>query len=281
MNPHAPAASQRPPLSDAELREYLAFAGELADAAQQVVRPLFRVPLTVDDKSLDRGFDPVTEADRGAESAMRGLIRARYPSHGILGEEHGSHSGSSALTWVLDPIDGTRAFITGMPLWGILVALHDGERPALGVVDQPYTGERFIGSRLGATLSARDGLHALAVRACPSLAEAVLLSTHPDMFASDQERETFQALQRRVRLTRFGGDCYAYCMLAHGFADLVVEAGLKPYDIQALIPIIEAAGGLVTDWRGDSAWAGGRVVAAGDSRVHAEALGVLAAAASD
>lgn len=263
-------------LTDAELREYLAFAGTLADAAAGVVRPLFRAGVVVDDKSRDQGYDPVTVADREAEAAMRSLIRTHCPSHGIFGEEHGRETGSSPLTWVLDPIDGTRAFITGMPLWGTLIALNDGHRPVLGIMDQPYTGERFIGSRLGGILSARDGTHTLEVRPCAALEDATLLCTHPGIFDCTIELPAFRALEGRVKLTRYGGDCYAYCMLAHGFADLVVEAGLQPYDIQALIPIIEAAGGIVTDWTGGPAWNGGQVLAAGDHRLHALALQVLA-----
>jgi myo-inositol-1(or 4)-monophosphatase len=266
-----------PAFSDAQLLEYLAFAGELADAAARVILPLFRAPLKVDDKCRNEGFDPVTEADRSGERVMREMIGARYPGHGILGEEFGHRHGRNSLTWVLDPIDGTRSFITGMPLWGVLIALNDGKRPILGVMEQPYTGERFAGSRLGATLTGRDGHHSLAVRRCPELAQAVLLSTHPDLFQRGSERDAFQSLAERVRMTRFGGDCYAYCMLAHGFVDLVVESGLQPYDIQALIPIIEGAGGVVTDWRGDPAWNGGQVLAAGDAHLHQATLELLAA----
>lgn len=272
----APIGASAETLTDAELREFLAFAGTLADAAAGVVRPLFRAGLAVDDKSRDRSYDPVTAADQEAEAAMRSLIRTHYPNHGIHGEEHGREAGSSPLTWVLDPIDGTRAFITGMPLWGTLIALHDGHRPVLGVMDQPYTGERFVGSRLGGILSARDGTHALEVRPCATLDEATLLCTHPGIFERGVELPAFQALEQRAKLTRFGGDCYGYCMLAYGFADLVVEAGLQPYDIQALVPIIEAAGGIVTNWTGGPAWNGGQVLAAGDRRLHAEALQVLA-----
>lgn len=263
-------------LSDAQLSAYTAFAHALADAAGAAIRPHFRARLAVDDKGGTRGYDPVTVADRAAEDAMCRLITATHPEHGVFGEEHGARAGSAGLTWVLDPIDGTRAFITGMPLWGTLIALYDGSRPVLGVMDQPYTGERFVGSRFGAELVTREGRTALAVRPCAGLGEAVLYSTHPDLFVPGAERAAFDALCKQVRMTRYSGDCYAYCMLAAGHLDLIVESGLQPYDVAALIPIIEAAGGHITDWHGGPCHDGGRVLAAGDARVHAQALAALA-----
>ncbi len=267
-------------LEEPDLTELIDFACRLADASRAAILPLFRQRLDVEDKSGGRDYDPVTVADRRAEEAIRELIRSHHPSHGVLGEEHGFRRGSSGLTWVIDPIDGTKAFLTGMPLWGTLIALFDGRAPVLGVMDQPYTGERFFGSRLGSKLL-RDGeARELSVRPCRELGEAILQATHPNMFAVGAEASAFANLSSRVRLTRYSGDCYAYCMLAHGLLDLVVESDLEPYDIQGLIPIIEGAGGIVTDWSGGSPVYGGQVIAAGDRRAHESALRVLSRAAT-
>jgi myo-inositol-1(or 4)-monophosphatase len=274
------------PLSRDEVATYVAFAGRLADASGAVIRPYFRAALSVGNKAggadaIGTGYDPVTAADHGAETAIRERIKQTYPSHGIFGEEHGYEPGSSGLTWVIDPIDGTRAFITGVPLRGTLIALHDGERPILGVMDQPYTRERFTGSVLGAELQTPQGCTQLRTRACAELAQAILSTTHPAVFQTAAERAAFKAVAARVRMTRFGGDCYSYCMLAHGLIDLIIESSLLPYDVQALIPIIAAAGGVMTSWSGAPADEGGQVVAAGDPRVHAQALELLAGAAVD
>lgn len=267
-----------PALSDAELRALLDFAHTLADAARQQTLPYFRRPIAVEDKGASGLYDPVTQADRAAEEAIRSRIKSVYPDHGILGEEHGYELGASPFTWVIDPIDGTRSFIAGVPLWGTLIALNDGERPIFGIMDQPYLRERFVGSRLGAELVAGSERRTLQARPCADLSSAVLLCTDPGMFEG-AEQEAFAALSTRVRLRRFGTDCHAYGLLAHGLVDLVVESGLKPYDIQALVPIVEAAGGVVTDWAGGPCYDGGQVVAAGDPRMHAAALAVLADAA--
>jgi myo-inositol-1(or 4)-monophosphatase len=264
-----------------ELAILVDFAHTLADAAGAVILPHFRSQLAVENKDT-AAFDPVTVADRDAEAAMRALIRERFPGHGILGEEFGVQAGGEA-TWVLDPVDGTRGFITGLPTWGTLIGLQVGERPLVGVMDQPFVRDRFVGSPLGAEMRSigPDGVTRrvpLRVRPCASLAEAVMSTTSPELFASAADREAFDRLRRPARLVRYGGDCYAYCMLALGLIDLVVESGLKPYDIVALIPIIERAGGVVTSWDGGSAHRGGRVVAAGDRRLHAAALALLGAA---
>ena len=260
-------------LSDQALRELLSFAHRLADASGEVIRPYFRSGLEVTDKK-DKGegrYSPVTVADQSAEAAIRKLIKEIHPDHGILGEEHGHENPSARLTWVIDPIDGTKAFITGLPTWGTLIALNDGGQPVLGVMDQPILRERFSGGPDGAFL----GGTRLRTRACPRLADAALCCTEPDMFTAGPEREAFDRLVRRVSLRRFGTDCYAYGMLAHGFVDLVVEASMAPWDIQALIPIVERAGGVVTDWEGGSCAEGGRVLAVGDPKLHAEVLAVL------
>ena len=261
-------------LSAEQLAEYQAFAEQLADAAAAAIAPHFRAPLAVEDKG-GRLYDPVTAADKAAERAMRELIRARYPEHGILGEEEDAVIGSSPLTWVLDPIDGTRAFITGLPLWGTLIALNDGQRPLLGVMNQPFTGERYVGTPAGAW---RNGAP-LKTRACPSLSSARLMCTTPDMFDTPARRQAFDAVAAQVQLLRFGGDCYAYCMLASGFVDAIVEASLQPYDIQALMPIVEGAGGVVTAWDGGPAQNGGAVIACGDPQLHAQLVELLRHAA--
>lgn len=248
---------------------------DLADIAATRCLPLFRSPDLAAISKSSSGFDPVTDADRAAEAAMRDLLGERRPQDAVLGEEYGLRPGTSGLTWVLDPIDGTRAFISGAPTWGILIGLDAGEGPVLGVVDQPFTRERFIGG-WGRAEYRRDGsTTAMGVRPCPRLADAVLYTTRPEV-GSPVEREGFEAVRDRVRLTRYGFDCYAYAMVALGHVDLVIEAELHAYDIQGPQAVIEAAGGVVTDWRGRPAHAGGRVIAAGDRRVHAAALEVLA-----
>ena len=270
-------------IGDPELRrELVGVAHALADAAAAETLPRFRRrDLDVEDKGGSRfdasRFDPVTEADRAAEAAMLAVLARHRPDDAVLGEEHGARAGTSGLVWVLDPIDGTRAFVTGAPVWGTLIAVGDADGPAFGIVDQPYTGERFRGGFGQASLR-RDGREApLRTRACPALEGATLLTTHPGI-GSPAERAAFDALAGRVRLVRHGLDCYGYAMVAAGFADLVVEAGLHPYDVHAPIALVEAAGGVVTSWDGGSAAPGGRVVAAGDPAVHRAALDLLGAA---
>jgi len=263
-------------MNAADLSELISFSHTLADAAGDVIRPWFRVRLDVIDKGTGRaGYDPVTEADRQGEAAMRRLIAEKYPTHGVLGEEHGEEKGTDPRTWVLDPIDGTRAFICGQSQWGVLIALNDGKKPIIGVLDQPITRERWLGASGETHLITATGREKLRVRECESLATAVLTTTHPTGYFTPEERAAFDELGAGVRMTRFGGDCYAYGLLAMGFIDLIVEAALKPWDVQALIPIIEGAGGFITSWTGGDAQHGGRVVASGDERVHEAALEVL------
>jgi histidinol phosphatase-like enzyme (inositol monophosphatase family) len=256
-----------------DLAELTAFVDVLADAAAKAIMPQFRVPLAVETKG--RGsFDPVTAADRAGETAMRALINRTYPHHGIVGEEHGAERADAEYVWVLDPIDGTRAFITGVPVWGILIGLTHQGRPVLGMMYQPFSDERFSGDGAAARYR-RGGLATpLSTRPCPSLAEASLFTTSPRMFNS-HDRQAYDRVEGKARLARYGCDCYAFCMVAAGYADVAIESGLQPYDIVALIPIIEGAGGKVTDWEGNSAAAGGRALATGDARVHAEALRLL------
>ncbi|OED35362.1 histidinol-phosphatase [Chromatiales bacterium (ex Bugula neritina AB1)] len=267
-------------LDNSRLRELTKFACELAESAATTIAPYFRQPLAVDDKAPATGFDPVTIADQASEDAMRRLIKARYPEHGIYGEEHGYEAGTSGLTWVLDPIDGTRAFISGLPLWGTLIALFNGQQVVLGVMNQPFMKERYVGNRLEALCHSDRGQQPLQTRGCSKLEEAIMMTTSPDMFRSINEKSAYEQLARQVRMSRFGGDCYAYCMLASGYVDLVVEADLKPYDIQALIPLVEGAGGVISNWHGEPAFAGGQVIAAASADLHRQALSTLSVAAS-
>lgn len=252
-------------------QEFVDLAHRLADSAGAVARRYFRTVVAIDDKA---DASPVTIADREAEAAMRRLIEREHPDHGILGEEHGTVRADAEHVWVLDPIDGTKAFITGKPSFGILIALLRAGRPILGIIDQPIIGERWLGAAGRETTL--NGIPAR-VRACPSLDRAALYATAPDMFRDD-DAAAFARLQGAVKLTRFGADCYAYGLLASGFVDLVAEAMLQPYDYCALIPVIEGAGGLVTDWRGEPLGraADARLLAAGDARAHRQALDVLA-----
>ncbi len=261
--------------SDSQIAEFTAFAHGLADASGAAIAPLFR-RTAVDDKSGGGIFDPVTEADRAAERKLREMILAAYPGHGIVGEEYGTHNPQAAYCWVIDPIDGTRAFIAGLPVWGTLIGLIGHGRPMIGVMDQPFTRERFWSDGAGAFYRHGDApAQRMTTRACARLEDAVLACTTPGMFRTDDEQAGFAAMQARARMTRYGGDCYNYCMLAMGLIDVVVEAGLKSFDIVALTPIIEAAGGRVTTWEGGAASAGGRIVAAATPDLHAAALDVL------
>lgn len=267
----------RPELSGDAGQELLAVALELADAARAAVLPHFRAPDLATDNKAASGFDPVTAADHAAEAAMRAVLARRRPQDAILGEEGGATAGTSGLTWVLDPIDGTRAFLAGAPTWGVLIALSDASGPLLGVIDQPWTGERFVGTPTGAWMDGPRGRQPLATRPARPLDRAILLSTFPEI-GTQAEHAAFQALSARCRLTRYGLDCYAYALIAAGQIDLVVEAGLHPYDVHAPIAVIAAAGGIVTDWQGGPAWDGGRVLAAANPSVHAAALAILSRA---
>ena len=260
---------------DAALQaELLATAHVLADAAGSAVLPYFRRPDLIHDNKLSSGFDPVTEADREAERVMLEILAERRPDDAVLGEEFGTRPGSTGLTWILDPIDGTRGFISGTPTWGVLVALCDREGPLIGIIDQPYTAERFVGAPGLAELTSSHGRRSLATRPPRSLSDAIVFTTFPEVGTAEEER-AFRAVSAASRLTRYGMDCYAYALVAAGQVDLVIEAGLQPYDIAAPIAVIEAAGGLVTDWAGAPAHGGGRVIAAANAQVHAQALDLL------
>ncbi len=257
-----------------DFEAFTGFLDRLADVAAAAIMPHFRVRTAVENKKAE-SFDPVTIADRSAEAAMRKLINASYPSHGIVGEEYGPEREDAELVWVLDPIDGTRSFITGLPLWGILIGLVAEGRPVLGMMAQPFTGERFAGDGRHAWHTGPGGRAALAARPCATLGEAALFTTTPALFHGP-EKEAYERVEKSVRMARYGTDCYGYCMVAAGHADLVVETGLQAYDVAALIPIVEGAGGRFTDWQGGSAAKGGSVVAAGDRKLHGAVLDRLA-----
>lgn len=255
-----------------DLQALASVAARLADAAGRIVRRYYRTPFSVDDKP---DLSPVTIADREAERAMREIVAEACPGHGVVGEEHGSDNAGASHVWVLDPIDGTKSFITGRPLFGTLIALCRDGVPVIGVIDCPALGERWIG------VSGRPTLHQerpARTRPCAALDRAALYCTSPHMFA-ETEFPRFERVRRAVKLPLYGGDCFAYGLVASGFADLVIEAGLKVYDFAAIAPVIEGAGGVMTDWRGErlTLASDGQVVAAGDARAHRQALDLLAA----
>ena len=256
--------------------ELIAFSHRLADESAAAILPHFRASATITNKAAEGRFDPVTEADRGAETAMRRLIEAHYPDHGIYGEEFPDKPAQGPFRWLLDPIDGTRGFICGLPVWGTLIGLSHENTPVLGMMNQPYTGERFWNAPDGAHFRGPRGERLMSTRKGGPLSDAILVATTLDMF-TDAEFARFQALSKAVRMTRFGGDCYLYCMLAMGFIDIVAESGLKPFDIAPLIPIIHAAGGVVTTWDGGDPSQGGQILAASDPAVHEASLKRLAA----
>lgn len=258
--------------------EDLSFAFRLADAAGEAIRPHFRVRCAVDNK-INGDFDPVTEADRSAEAAMRELIAAERPGDGVLGEEFPETRSTNGRGWTLDPVDGTRSFIIGAPTWTVLIAHTRNGMPVAGVIDQPHTGERFYGDGQSAGLLRGGVKRTLTVSTTTRLADALMATTDAFLF-SGREAEVFHDIRQSVRLVRYGMDAYAYALLAAGQLDLVIESGLKPFDVQALIPVVEGAGGILTNWRGGPAHEGGQVVAAATRELHAAALAKLEPAAA-
>jgi histidinol phosphatase-like enzyme (inositol monophosphatase family) len=253
------------------MTEFEAFALELAAEAARVTLPLFRNEGVAENKAGEGAFDPVTEADRGAEAAIRALISARYPEHGVIGEEYGEDRPDAERVWVLDPVDGTRAFIAGLPVWTTLIALRQEGRPTVGVIAQPYLDEVFLGGPSGARLVSRGESRALKVRACERLTDAVIATTDPNIF-TPPELGAWTQVRAAARLARYGCDAYAYAMVALGRIDMVAETGLKLWDWSALVPVVEAAGGQVTDWTGGAPSGDGRIIAVGDARVREDAL---------
>jgi histidinol phosphatase-like enzyme (inositol monophosphatase family) len=265
-------------LADADLATFEAFALELQAAAGEAILPLFRVENGLEDKGPAKNgeFDPVTLADRGGEAAIRRLISERYPDHGVIGEEYGEDRPDAEHVWVLDPVDGTRAFICGLPVWTTLIALRHRGRPVVGAIGQSYIGEVFVGSRRGASLVRGGDLYPLCVRPCPGLREALIATTDQNIFKG-QDAERWTRVRSAARVARYGCDAYAYAMVALGSLDAVVETRLKAWDIEAAIPVIEGAGGFITHWNGEPIGPnGGNMLIAGDARVRDEALALLA-----
>ena len=247
---------------------------QLAERAGRVILPFFRqerAGATVENKSQGAAYDPVTQADRDSEDVMRRAIAEQYPSHGVYGEEHGFTPGNG-LTWVLDPIDGTRAFVMGLLHWGTLVSLFDGQKPLVGVIHQPFLGESFAGDGSHAFYRRNGASRNIRTRRCDAMANALCAATTPNMFRTLSERRGFESVRGKVRNMRYGTDCYGYAMLAFGQVDLVLETSLKPYDVQALMPIVEGAGGVLSAWDGGNPAMGGSVLASGDATLHAQVL---------
>lgn len=270
-----------PPLPSDRLDELDAFLLELNSAAAGAILPLFRGDHGLINKQGPGAFDPVTEADKGAERAIRALIEERYPAHGVIGEEYGEDRPEAEFVWVLDPVDGTRAFIAGLPLWCTLIGLRWQGKPVLGSIGQPYLGELYIGSGEGSRLVNREGSRPLKVRPCPKLTDALIATTDPEGCFTGAELGAWTQVRAAARLARLGCDAYAYAMVAAGTMDLVIEAGLRAWDIDAAIPVVEGAGGLVTDWRGQPVGSdGGQIAIAGDRACLEEALVALRRSAS-
>ncbi len=257
-------------ISPQEIETLKAFACELADAAAAVTLKYFKKTIPVTDKDKGAGFDPVTKADQGAEEAIRALIEAHYPDHGIFGEEFGIKKTDGPFEWVLDPVDGTRAFISGLPSWGTLIGLRHNGVPIIGVIDQPYIRERYLGWPGGASLNGEP----ITTRSCKSLDEATISTTDSALF-QNHERPAFDEILKRSKLNRYGLDCYAYAVVSAGHMDLVIESGLKPYDMMALIPILRGAGGSATNWEGGAPGDCGRLLAVGDPALLDEVLPIL------
>lgn len=256
--------------------ELTRFALELASASAKEILPFFRRDIEVDVKA-GVVWDPVTEGDRAGERIMRSMIEARYPDHGIHGEEYGLKPSRSGFTWVLDPVDGTRCFITGRHEWGSLIALEKDEVPVMGILDQPVLGERFIGVNGRTELHQNGVVTPLAVRACADVKDAVLCATDPSAYMTAEQVAGFEIIKSQARLTRYHGDCYIFAMLAMGFVDCVIEGPLHRWDIAAMIPLVEGAGGIITGWDGEPWREGSRTLACGDARVHSQAVALLSA----
>jgi myo-inositol-1(or 4)-monophosphatase len=255
-------------------QELTRFAIQLAEASASAILPYFRKNTEVAAKD-GPVFDPVTEGDRAGERAIRALIEQHYPDHGILGEEYGEKPGRSGFTWVLDPIDGTRSFICGMPTWATLIGLTYEEAPVVGLMNQPFVGEMFYGNPHGAWADHRGHVEALRTRTGVSLAEATIGTTAPELYRQERDRLGFERLNRKARLTRYGGDAYFFALVAAGHVDIAMDAGLQSYDIAALLPIIAGAGGATAEWTGGNAVKGGNIIAAGSKPLLEEALTLM------
>jgi myo-inositol-1(or 4)-monophosphatase len=254
--------------------ETIKLANRLCEASGAVIRPFFRQRIEIVNK-LENDFDPVTEADKGGERAIRAILDAERPDDAILGEEYGAKPGTSGWRWVLDPVDGTRCFITGRHEWGSLIALEKDEVPVLGIIDQPVLGERFIGVNGRTELHQVGRVTPLHVRDCADLKDAVLCATDPSAYMSPEQIAGFERVKAQARFTRYHGDCYIFAMLAMGFVDVIVEGAFKPWDIAALVPVVEGAGGVISNWQGGVWLDGDAVLACGDKRIHAQVIALL------
>lgn len=255
---------------------FIACAHALADKAASATLPFFRKPLTVNNKLKNGNFDPVTAADHAAEKIISDHLALVFPDHGLEGEEFGYHREGHRYKWVVDPIDGTRSFIVGSPMWGTLIGLLEEAQPLLGVLDQPFTKERFWSDGMKTFFSKdKSNQKVLCTRPCANLDDAILMTTDPELFKEETARGCFNVLRSNVRMTRYSGDCYAYALLALGFVDVILECGLKPHDVVALIPIVNSAGGCMTDWKGNAPINGGSVIACGDKKLHEKIIKLL------
>jgi histidinol phosphatase-like enzyme (inositol monophosphatase family) len=263
-------------VSPEQWNELADFARGLAYAAGKTILPLFRVSGSITSKAEDR-FDPVTDADRSAERTMRDLIAETYPDHGITGEEWENKPSRSRFCWILDPIDGTKSFICGMPTWTTLIALTFDETAILGVIAQPFVKEMFIGGPYGSWSEGPMGKTRLMARSSVSMSEATLTTVAPEIYSTGRQKRVLQALSGKTRMTRYGGDAYFFAMLAAGFVDIAMDADLQTYDVAALVPIIRGAGGIITTWEGRDATGGGDIIAAASSELHAAALDIIRA----
>jgi histidinol phosphatase-like enzyme (inositol monophosphatase family) len=262
-------------LSSARIETLESLLLELNAASAAAILPLFRADHGLEDKSAGGLFDPVTRADKGGEAAIRKLVGERFPEHGFIGEEYGAERADAEFVWVIDPVDGTRAFIAGLPVWTTLIGLRFQGHPVLGSIGQPYLNELFVGSEHAARLISPAGERRLRVRPCRRLADALIATTDPGLFAGE-DRQAWRTVRQTARLARYGCDAYAYAMVALGTLDLVIEPGLKPWDVEAAIPVLAGAGGFVTDWRGDPIGPeAGQAVLAGDRACLEEALVAL------
>ena len=268
-----------------EREAWHATAFRALDASDVLINRHFRQSAPVENKLASaeeppmiagETFDPVTEADRGAELLIREAIERDFPDHGIIGEEFGAKETAGDISWIIDPIDGTRAFVAGLPTFGTLLGVLNNGVPVSGFMSQPFTGERYWGNESGSGFDGPGGARPLQTSGVQCLSDAVIASTDPNIFPTDDgQRARFDACREKARIVRFGGDCYSYCLLAAGHIDIVIETRLQPYDIAPLIPIIQGAGGIVTNWSGGAAQEGGQVVAAATTQLHAEALSIL------
>jgi histidinol phosphatase-like enzyme (inositol monophosphatase family) len=258
-----------------EVQELVEFGTNIVQESGEIALKYFRTNLDVSNKQLGGKFDPVTLADSEIEEYLRAKILESYPGHTVIGEEAGETSGTDAYSWLIDPIDGTRGFVAGSPMWGTLLGLMEDDECIVGLMNQPFVKETYIGSQAGAFILNDSGKTQIHTSNKDQLSDAVLCCTHLSMYHTGKALDSFVKIAEICRFSRFGTDCYGYALLAHGFVDVIVEASLKPYDVMPLIPIVEAAGGVITDWQGNSVAAGGNVIAAANAELHAQAIKIL------